>query len=401
MGLIKAMGGSTRGVLADSWRDFFYCESLDASTLASKGQKKTGNPDRSSNAKGDENVISNGSIVAINDGQCMIIVESGAVVDLCAEPGEYLYETSSEPSVFYGPLGANVKSTFKEMQRRIGFGGSPGKDQRVYYFNIKEIVGNKYGTPNPVPFRVVDANIGLDIDIAVRCNDEYSYRIDNPLLFYRNVCGNVETTYTKDQLDSQLKSELLTALQPAFSRISAAGVRYSNVPAHTRELAALLNEELTDTWRSLRGMSVVSFGMNSIRASEEDELVIKRLQSAAVMRDPNMAAANLVAAQSDAMRIAAGNANGAANGFIGLGLANMTGGTDAGRLFTDAATSFHHSGSFNQQNWTCSCGVKNSGNFCQNCGKERCSDSAWTCPSCGTSSAGNYCSQCGKARTQP
>ena len=131
MGLIKAMGGSTRGVLADSWRDFFYCESLDASTLASKGQKKTGNPDRSSNAKGDENVISNGSIVAINDGQCMIIVESGAVVDLCAEPGEYLYETSSEPSVFYGPLGANVKSTFKEMQRRIGFGGSPGKDQRV------------------------------------------------------------------------------------------------------------------------------------------------------------------------------------------------------------------------------------------------------------------------------
>ena len=220
-------------------------------------------------------------------------------------------------------------------------------------------------------------------------------------MFYRNVCGNVETTYTRDQLDSQLKSELLTALQPAFSRISAAGVRYSNVPAHTRELAALLNEELTDTWRSLRGMSVVSFGMNSIRASEEDELVIKRLQSAAVMRDPNMAAANLVAAQSDAMRIAAGNANGAANGFIGLGLANMTGGTDAGRLFTDAATSFHHSGSFNQQNWTCSCGVKNSGNFCQNCGKERCSDSAWTCPSCGTSSAGNYCSQCGKARTQP
>ena len=168
MGLIKAMGGSTRGVLADSWRDFFYCESLDASTLASKGQKKTGNPDRSSNAKGDENVISNGSIVAINDGQCMIIVESGAVVDLCAEPGEYLYETSSEPSVFYGPLGANVKSTFKEMQRRIGFGGSPGKDQRVYYFNIKEIVGNKYGTPNPVPFRVVDANIGLDIDIFVQ-----------------------------------------------------------------------------------------------------------------------------------------------------------------------------------------------------------------------------------------
>lgn len=398
MGLIKALGGSTRGVLADSWRDFFYCESLDALTLAAKGQKKTGNPDRSSNSKGDENVISNGSVIAINDGQCMIIVESGIVVDLCAEPGEFVYEMSSEPSVFYGPLGASVKGTFKEMQRRIGFGGSPGKDQRIYYFNTKEIVGNRYGTPNPIPFRVVDTNIGLDIDIAVRCNGEYSYRIDNPLLFYRNVCGNVETVYTKDQLDSQLKSELLTALQPAFSHLSAAGVRYSSVPAHTRELAELLNEELSDTWSSLRGISVVSFGMNSIRASEEDELIIKRLQSAAVMRDPNMAAANLVAAQSDAMRIAAGNENGATNGFIGLGLANMTGGTDAGRLFTTASTNSHHSENSNQHIWTCNCGTKNSGNFCQNCGKQHHDDSTWTCPACGANSSGNFCPQCGKAR---
>lgn len=398
MGLIKALGGSTCGVLADSWRDFFYCESLDAFALAAKGQKKTGSPNRSSNTKGDENVISNGSIIAINDGQCMIIVESGTVVDLCAEPGEYVYDASCEPSVFYGPLGASIKGTFKEMQRRIGFGGSPGKDQRICYFNTKEIVGNKYGTPNPVPFRVVDANIGLDIDIAVRCNGEYSYRIEDPLLFYRNVCGNIESTYTKDQLDSQLKSELLTALQPAFSRISAAGVRYSSVPAHTRELATLLNEELSNTWHSLRGISVVSFGMNSIRASEEDELIIKRLQSAAVMRDPNMAAANLVAAQSDAMRIAAGNENGAVNGFIGLGLANMTGGIDAGRLFTTASTSSHYSENSSQRIWVCSCGAKNSGNFCQNCGKQHRDDSAWTCPACGTSSSGNFCSQCGKAQ---
>ena len=398
MGLIKALGGSARGVLADSWRDFFYCESLDASTLAAKGQKRTGNPDRSSNTKGDENVISNGSVIAVNDGQCMVISESGAIVDICAEPGEYVYDASSEPSVFYGPLGAGVKGTFKEMGRRFGFGGSPGKDQRVYYFNTKEIVGNKYGTPSPVPFRVVDANIGLDIDIALRCNGEYSYKIEDPLLFYRNVCGNVETSYTKEQLDSQLRTELLTALQPAFARISAMGVRYSSIPAHTRELATLLNEELSDTWRNLRGIAVVSFGMNSIRASEEDELIIKRLQSAAVMRDPNMAAANLVAAQSDAVRIAAGNEGGATNGFIGLGLANMTGGMNATRLFSTASAVPQNSAMQSQIAWTCACGITNSGNFCQNCGKPRGDGSSWACPACGAGNSGNFCSRCGAAQ---
>lgn len=398
MGLIKALGGSTGGVLADSWRDFFYCESFGTSVLAAKGQKRAGGHNRSSNTKGDENVISNGSIVAVNDGQCMIIVESGRVVDLCAEPGEYVYDESSEPSVFYGPLGAGIKGTFSEMGRRFGFGGSPGKDQRIYYFNTKEIVGNKYGTPSPIPFRVTDASIGLDMDITVRCNGEYSFRMENPLLFYRNVCGNVESAYTKDLLESQLKSELLTALQPAFARISAAGVRYSSIPAHAKELAALLNEELSGSWRDLRGIAVVSFGMNSIRASEEDERIIKQLQSAAVMRDPNMAAANLVAAQSDAMRIAAGNEGGAANGFVGMGFANMMGGTDAASLFSSASANGRHEGSQGQPTWRCSCGEANSGNFCQSCGKARGTEPSWICPDCGTANLGNFCSQCGRRR---
>lgn len=178
MGLLKAGAGALSGILADSWRDYFYCASMDADTLVQRGEKKAGG--RSSNKKGTDNIISNGSIINVNDGQCMMIVESGKVVELCAEPGEFLYDTGTEPSIFYGSLGENIKTSFAEMGKRFTFGGEPAKDQRVYYFNTKEILGNKYGTPSPVPFRVVDTNIGLDVDIAVRCHGEYSYKITNP-----------------------------------------------------------------------------------------------------------------------------------------------------------------------------------------------------------------------------
>ena len=252
MGLLKAGVGAAGGVLADQWREYFYCESLDADTLVAKGEKRTGG--RSSNTKGESNVISDGSIVAVADGQCMMIVENGEVVEVCAEPGEFVYDTGTEPSVFTGNLGDMVKKSFEQVGRRFTFGGDAGKDQRVYYFNTKEIVGNKYGTASPVPFRVVDNKIGLDVDITVRCNGEYSYKLVDPLMFYKNVCGNVDSVYTRDLIDSQLKSELLTALQPAFARISEMGIRYSAVPAHTKELADALNEELSHQWRDLRGL---------------------------------------------------------------------------------------------------------------------------------------------------
>ena len=228
MGLIHAALGSAGGVLAEQWKEYIYCDSLPADVLARKGQKRTSSA-RSTNTKGSDNIITTGSIIAVADGQCMIIVEQGKVVDLCAEPGEYKYDASTEPSIFAGgSLAANIKEVFKNIGKRFTFGGEPPKDQRVYYFNIKEVVGNKYGTPSPVPFRVVDRNVGLDMDIAIRCFGEYSYRITNPILFYTNITGNVETDYTRENLDSQLKTELLTALQPAFSKISEMGVMYTN-----------------------------------------------------------------------------------------------------------------------------------------------------------------------------
>ncbi len=409
MGLLKAGIGAAGGVLADQWREYFYCEALDADTLVAKGAKRTGK--RSSNTKGEGNVISDGSIVAVADGQCMMIVENGAVVDVCAEPGEFVYDTGTEPSVFSGKLGETIKKSFEQVGRRLSFGGDAGKDQRVYYFNTKEIVGNKYGTASPVPFRVVDAKIGLDVDITVRCNGEYSYRLVDPLMFYKNVCGNVDDVYTRDLIDSQLKSELLTALQPAFARISEMGIRYSAVPAHTKELADALNAELSHEWRERRGIEIAAFGVNTISAPEDQEQMIRDLQKAAVMANPAMAAANIASAQSDAMRAAAANPAGAAMGFMGMGMANGMGGMNTAQLFGQAAQQQAAqpqagvavggvaSAPAAGDAWTCSCGAQNTGKFCGNCGSPRPEASGpWFCTNCGTQNTGNFCSGCGSKR---
>ena len=408
MGLLKAGIGAASGVLADSWREYFYCDSLDAGTLAVKGEKRTGG--RSSNTRGEDNIISNGSVIAVNEGQFMVIVEQGAIVEACGEAGEFVFDSSTEPSLFFGAAGEGVierlKASFERVGQRFTFGGDTGKDQRVYYFNTKEIMGNKYGTATPVPFRVVDTNIGLDVDISVRCNGEYSYRIVDPLMFYKNVCGNVEAPYTRDKIDSQLKSELLTALQPAFAKISAMGVRYSAVPAHTADVARALNEVLSKEWGETRGIEVASFGMNSIAASAEDEAMIKELQKAAVMRDPTMAAANLAASQADAMRMAASNENGAMMGFMGMGMASAAGGMSPQALYgmgaqqgaAPAPAGPAPAGGAGA--WTCSCGTSNTGKFCGNCGSPKPAPAeSWTC-SCGQSNTGKFCSGCGKPKPQ-
>ncbi|MBQ3471148.1 MAG: SPFH domain-containing protein [Clostridia bacterium] len=393
MGLLKAGVGALSGVLADSWREYFYCESMNADTLAVKGVKRTSK--RSSNTKGDENIISNGSIVAINDGQCMIIVDQGKVVEICAEPGEYVYDMSTEPSLFYGNLGENIKKTFEQLGKRFTFGGDTAKDQRVYYFNTKEIVGNRYGTPSPVPFRVVDRNIGLDVDIAIRCHGEYSYKLTDPILFYTNVCGNVSSEYKRDEIDSQLKTELLTALQPAFAKISEMGIRYSALPGHTMEMSQALNEILSAQWRDRRGIEIVAFGVSSVNASEEDEKMIKEIQRNAALRDPNMAAAHLTGAQAQAMQDAAKNEGGmgAMGGFFGMNMAQNAAGGQAANLFAMG----QQQAAKPAGGWTCECGTENSGKFCSNCGKPQ--PQGWTCE-CGTQNSGKFCQNCGKPKPE-
>ncbi len=395
MGLISAALSAGGSVLSDQWRDYFYCEALPSDVLLTKSKKKQG--------KGNDNIISNGSIVAVNEGQCMILVDQGQITEICAEPGEFVYDTSTEPSIFYGDLGENIVNSFKEFYKRLSFAGGTAKDQRVYYINTKEVIGNKYGTVNPVPFRVVDTNVGLDMDIDIRCHGEYSYRIIDPVLFYKNIVGNVTDEFRRDKIDSQLKSELLTALQPAFAKISEKGIRYSALPGHTTEIADALNEVLSKKWTDTYGIKISNFGVSSVNASEEDEKTIKELQRAGALKNPNMAAATLASAQAQAMQDAAKNTSaGPMMAFAGMNMAQQAGGMNAQQLFAMGAQQQAQAAPqtpppANAGNpWTCSCGNVNTGNFCPNCGAQR-PAAGWTC-SCGTVNIGNFCTNCGSPR---
>ena len=396
MGLIKAIVGAAGGVLADQWKEYFYCDSISEGVLVTKGEKRISTR-RSSNTKGEDNIISNGSVIAINDGQCMMIVEQGKVVELCAEPGEFVWDSSTEPSIFTGKLGTAVLDSFKTIGKRFTFGGDTAKDQRVYYVNTKEIIGNKYGTATPIPFRFIDRNLGLDIDISLRCNGEFSYKVTDPVLFYTNVCGNVSDDYERSRIDSMLKSELLSALQPAFGKFADTGLRYSALPAHTLEISDELNRILSAKWAKLRGLSVVSFNINSVSISPDDEKMIQDLQKKAVLRDPGMAAATLAGAQAEAMQSAAKNSAGAMTGFMGFGMAQNAGGVRAEDLYRMAGEQKKAAPEAPAASgWTCACGESgNSGKFCVSCGAKKPEADGWVCPACGHACKGKFCPECG------
>lgn len=406
MGLIKAGMGALGGTLADQWKEFFYCEAMDKDVMVTKGKKRTGS--RSSNTKGNDNIISNGSVIAVADGQCMIIVEQGKIVEVCAEPGEFKYDTSTEPSIFTGSLDTGIKETFRTIGKRFAFGGDTGKDQRVYYFNTKELVDNKFGTPNPIPFRVVDSRIGLDVDVSVRCSGVYSYKIADPLLFYANVCGNVEQDYERSELDSQLKTEFISALQPAFGRLSDLELRPNQIVSHNAELEEAMNTVLSAKWGELRGLKVVSIALGSVTLPKEDAEMIKQLQRTAVLQNPNMAGATLAGAQADAMKAAASNAAGAMPGFMGMGMAmNAGGGMNAQNLFAMGQQQQAAQQQMPQQRpaakpgvWKCSCGTEATGKFCPECGAAKpLTDNGWVC-ACGATNKGKFCSECGAKKPQ-
>ena len=427
MGLIKAGMGALGGTLADQWKEFFYCESMPKEVLVTKGVKRTSG--RSSNTRGSDNIITSGSGIAVADGQCMMIVEQGRVVELCAEPGEFTYDASSEPSVFSGSLSAGIKNTFAQIGKRFTYGGDAGKDQRVYYFNTKELIDNKFGTPNPIPFRVVvSEERGYKLSVNIRCNGSFTYRICDPLLFYTNVCSNVSTQYDASEIAPRLKSELLNALQPALATLSANKVQYYEIPAHTLEISEALNEQLSNVWRKKRGIEVFSFNINSLSIPEEQQKKITEWEENAMTTDPTTAAARLVGGQIDAMKTAAGNTAGAMTGFMGMGMATGANGMNAQSLFamgqqpaapqqqTSAADSWKCScgatvtGKFCPEcgskkpepkpadSWTCSCGATVTGKFCPECGKPRpAAAEGWTC-SCGAVNKGKFCSECGKPK---
>ena len=399
MGLIKAISGAVGGVLADQWKEFFYCDAMDSDTLMVKGSKRTSK--RSSNTKGSDNIISNGSGIAVADGQCMLIVEQGKIVEVCAEPGEYTFDTSTEPSIFAGDLGMSIMDSFQTIVGRIGYGGDTGKDQRVYYINTKEIMGNKFGTPSPILFEVVNKRIGMSRTVNVRCNGVYSYTISDPLVFYTRVCGNVKNEFTRSQIDEQLKSEFISALQPAFGALAEQELRPAQLPAKVNELKKAMNDALKTDWAENRGITVESIALNPIRLSDEDLKKITEMEDAATYGSNAFMMAGLQAtATASAMEAAASNSAGAMTGFMGM---NMAGGAQNG---FGAAQQFYQMGVQQaqqaqqtapaapaQDGWKCACGAVNTGKFCVECGAPKPAE-GWKC-ACGAVNRGKFCSECG------
>ncbi len=425
MGLLQVAKGALETVLADQWREYFYCDSLSENVLMKKGTPRKSK--NNFNTKGSDNLITNGAVIAVNEGQCMIIVDNGAIVEFSAEPGQFVWDSSTEPTIFYGGLGKGIIDSFNQWKKRVAFGGDTATDQRIYFFNTKDIMGNKYGTQNPIPFRLIDRNINLDVEFGVRCHGEYSYRLSDPILFYKKVCGNVTDQFTRDRIDSQLKSELLTALQPAFADVSAKGIRYSELPAHADDIAEALNVHLSESWGRNYGVEISAFGLSSATISDEDAQKIQTLQLNATLRDPGMAGATIAAAQAQAMKDAANNTStGPMMAFAGMNMASMSGGMNLNNLYGMAQQNQMQQGQMPQGTpmgqatqavsqgvvgaagaeapkmqaggWTCECGSSNNGNFCTNCGKPRPKPANWFCPECGTENGGNFCTNCGTKR---
>lgn len=423
MGLIKLAVDTVKDTLADQWKEYFYCEAISEDVLVTKGQKKISG--KASNTKGNDNIISKGSVIAVADGQCMLIVDQGKVVEICAEPGAFVYDSSTEPSIFaggLGDLGTNILESIKEAGRRITFGGNTAREQRVYYINTKEIINNRFGTATPIPFRVVDSKIGLDVDVSVRCNGIFTYKIANPVIFYSSLSGNVEEDYRKDRIYETMRSELLNSLGPAFSKISDMEVRPNQIVGKNKEVTDALKVELTEQWSELRGIELVKVSFNSVSIPEEDQEMIKQYQKTAVLRDPGMAAASLVESQGAAMKAAASNENGAMMGFMGMGMAQQAGGMNANQLFQMAAANQQQTAQMQamqqqpvqqatespataeapvteeapaKNSWTCVCGKENTGKFCVECGTEKPEKKlGWTC-ACGALNTGKFCPECG------
>ncbi len=416
MGLIKAAKDAVGSLLADQWREYFYCDSLSNDVLMVKGQKKV-NSGRNSNTKGTDNVISNGSIIAVNEGQCMIIVDQGGIVDVCAEAGEFTYDNSTEPSLFYGSLGDNVKATFSTMAKRFTFGGNAAKDQRVYFFNTKEILNNMYGTATPIPFHIVDRNTGFNFETSVRCNGMYTFKLVDPLLFYKNVCANVTDSYQKTELVSIMKSELVQALQPTLVAIGGQGVLPSQVVAHTKEITELAKAELTGQWTEIRGIEMVSLTLVPSFPPADVERINKWADTA-MLRNADMQNARKTEAFSNMMEGMNNGKGGQGGGDAMNGMMNMMamgmmnnmmgnnnafgaamGGQQAMQPGAQAPQSAPAAGA-PILGWTCECGHEdNRGKFCMECGKPKPAGSGWTC-SCGAVNQGKFCSECGSRKPE-
>lgn len=421
MGLINAATTSVQNIFADTWRDYFICNDLDNETLMLEGKKKVGG--KSSNKKGNDNIISNGSIIAVHEKQCMIIVDQGAIVELCAEPGEFIYDSSTEPSFFYGGLGKSIVDSIKTIGRRISFGGDTAREQRVYFINLHPITGNKFGTSEPIPFTLIEPTYKVAMEFKLRCNGEYQFEITDPLAFYR-FAGNVEE-FPTSRIVTDFRTPFMGGLGGAISNLTMQGISYTAIRSHDAELTEAMNQALAE-YTQEKGITIKHIFINSISMPEElqkqyDAIQFNKIRSI----DPNQLMADQVMGSVEALKAAASNENGAINGFLGMGMAmNQMGQMGMNPMGMAGGMNGMQPNAMMQQNmmqqspivqqaqaapvpqapagdgWKCACGEINTTNFCAKCGAKKptpAAEEGWTCE-CGAVNRGNFCPDCGKKR---
>lgn len=393
MGIIRAAVSAVKGTLEDQWLEVVEPYEMDAQTVFVKGVVAQNGKGKRKHSE----VLSNGSVIHVGENQCMILTDGGKIVDYTAEPGYYTIEDSAQPSLFGGQFGDVLKDTFN----RFRFGGGTPQAQQVYYINLQEITGIRFGTRNPVNY----FDSFYNAELFLRAHGTYSIRIVDPLLFYAEAVPKNADRLEIQEINEQFLNEFLEGVQAAINRMSADGIRISYVASRSTELSRYLADALDESWRARRGMEIQSVALAGISYDDESQKLIHMRNQGAMLQDPVIREGYLQGAAGRAMEAAASNPNGSMTGFMGFGM-----GMQSGANLFQAASAVNAqqmqgmSGNtqavrqnMSSNEWTCSCGAKNSGNFCSNCGKQRPSEE-WIC-SCGNRNGGNFCSNCGKPRT--
>ena len=394
MGIIKAFGSAIGGALADQWLEVIEPDNMGEQTVFTRGiPMKNGQ-----NKKGKSDVISNGSLIRVYDNQFMILTDGGKVIDYTAEPGYYKVDNSAVPSMFNGEFGASLKEAFS----RIKYGGASSSSMKVFYINLQEIKGIKFGTRNPVNY----FDCFYNAELFLRAHGTYSIKIINPLQFYAEAIPRNKDRVEIKEINDQYMSEFLQALQASINKMSADGTRISHVTSKAMELGKYMASVLDEDWNKMRGMEIQSVGIASISYDEESQKLINMRNEGAMLSDPTVREGYVQAHLARGMEAAGSNSAGAMQGFMGMGMGMQMGGNMAGQMSQTNMAQMQMQQQANAQrgytqapqpaagSWTCACGQTNSGKFCSNCGKPA-PAADWVC-SCGQTNSGKFCSNCGK-----
>ena len=371
MGLIKALTSSTGSVMGDQFKEFVTCPTVESNVLMARGVVQHGD----GNKKPSDGVITNGSKINIPQGWAMMLVDNGKIVEFSSEPGEFIYDSGTEPTIFYGGLGKGIVDSIKTLGSRITYGGQTARDQRVYYVNLLTVTGNKFGSAQPK--KITDEKYGI---IEVTFFGEYAYRVDDPVALVGNMLGaNPKDQVTIDEvMGSQLKNEFVEQVSKAISEVMRVNkVSFGDMQSYGSDISDKMNEILSPSWKAKYGLVVTDVAMGDINVTDASMERINKIDDATIFSDAKLQSGLMASASAEALKNAASNENGAMLGFAGLNMASSAGAGMMNAVNQNVAAQQAAQPAQNVEGAAVVAGAK-------------------FCPNCGTPTNGsNFCSNCG------